>query len=251
MRRANAASGSLADSVACSWLGCIHTSQPARSLIDAACPKWSACAWVQTIRRTSSRWRPTWSSARSRLPIEPASCRPVSTRTIPSPEASAQALPCGTPGQGSGRRRRHTPGTTRSPRPTSLGRVRGADGTLPHPSGLGFPDDVLSERGPRRRRRLHRDRRAARRRGHGGDVAPRRDRPLHRRPGCGRAGRGPGLLRRDLRRDPRLPRWRSCGRRPSAGAAPCSTASPARSPGPGHSRAWSRPAGASTSRAAT
>src|SRR4051794_33979233 len=48
---------------------------------------------------------------------------PVSTRTTPSPAASAHALPCGTPGQGSGRRRRQTPGSTRSPRPSSRRRV--------------------------------------------------------------------------------------------------------------------------------
>src|SRR3954469_13513921 len=44
---------------------------------------------------------------------------PVSTRTMPSPAASAHALQCGTPGQGSGSRSRQTPGSTRSPRPTS------------------------------------------------------------------------------------------------------------------------------------
>src|SRR5437764_13907613 len=59
------------------------------------------------------------SSARSRWASEPGPCRPQSTRTIPSPAASAHALPCGTPGHGSGRRRRHTPGSTRSPRPSS------------------------------------------------------------------------------------------------------------------------------------
>src|SRR3954451_14083993 len=48
---------------------------------------------------------------------------PVSTSTIPSPACSAHALQCGTPGNGSGRRSRQTPGSTRSPRPTSLGRV--------------------------------------------------------------------------------------------------------------------------------
>ena len=51
---------------------------------------------------------------------------PVSTSTIPSPAASAQALQCGTPGQGSGRRSRQTPGSTRSPRPTSRRRVDSA-----------------------------------------------------------------------------------------------------------------------------
>src|SRR4051812_9518568 len=46
---------------------------------------------------------------------------------MPSPAATAQALPWGTPGQGSGRRRRQTPGSTRSPRPTS--RLRSGPGT--------------------------------------------------------------------------------------------------------------------------
>src|SRR3954454_15239004 len=48
---------------------------------------------------------------------------PVSTSTIPSPACSAQALQCGTPGRSSGSRSRHTPGRTRSPRPTSRARV--------------------------------------------------------------------------------------------------------------------------------
>src|SRR5258705_810491 len=48
---------------------------------------------------------------------------PVSNRTMPSPAATAQALQCGTPGHGSGSRSRHTPGTTRSPRPSSRLRV--------------------------------------------------------------------------------------------------------------------------------
>src|SRR5512144_782818 len=38
---------------------------------------------------------------------------------MPSPAATAHALPCGTPGHGSGRRSLQTPGSTRSPRPTS------------------------------------------------------------------------------------------------------------------------------------
>ena len=59
---------------------------------------------------------------------EPGSCIPVSTSTIPSPEAIAHALQCGTPGQGSGSRSRHTPGITRSPRPTSRLRTASAIG---------------------------------------------------------------------------------------------------------------------------
>ena len=59
-------------------------------------------------------------------------CMPVSNSTTPSPAASAHAFPCGTPGQGSGRRRRKTPGSTRSPRPSSrlrAGSVTGAETT--------------------------------------------------------------------------------------------------------------------------
>src|SRR5580692_4657952 len=49
---------------------------------------------------------------------------PVSNSTKPSPERTAHALQCGTPGHGSGSRRRKTPGWTRSPRPSS--RLRSA-----------------------------------------------------------------------------------------------------------------------------
>src|SRR5690348_4143332 len=38
---------------------------------------------------------------------------------MPDPAAMAQALQCGTPGKGSGRRNRQRPGSTRSPRPSS------------------------------------------------------------------------------------------------------------------------------------
>src|SRR3954454_20153170 len=48
---------------------------------------------------------------------------PVSTSTIPWRTCSAHALQWGTPGRSSGRRSRQTPETTRSPRPTSRGRV--------------------------------------------------------------------------------------------------------------------------------
>src|SRR3712207_854507 len=78
------------------------------------------------------------SMARSRCAIEPGSCMPVSTRTMPSPAASAHALPCGTPGHGRGSRRRHTPGSTRSPRPSS--RLR---------RGVAMPDLDCHVRGER------------------------------------------------------------------------------------------------------
>src|SRR5271155_482549 len=58
-------------------------------------------------------------SARSRCAREPGWCIPVSNSTTPSPAATAQALQWGTPGHGRGRRRRKTPGSTRSPRPSS------------------------------------------------------------------------------------------------------------------------------------
>ena len=80
--------------------------------------------------------RLTIASARSRCASEPGSCMPVSTSTIPSPAASAQALQCGTPGHGSGRRRRQTPGSTRSPRPSSRLRVGSGIGCR-HPMGCG------------------------------------------------------------------------------------------------------------------
>src|SRR3954466_11492505 len=48
---------------------------------------------------------------------------PVSNRTMPLRALTAHALPCGTPGHGSGSRSRQTPGSTRSPRPTSRLRV--------------------------------------------------------------------------------------------------------------------------------
>src|SRR5207342_3823481 len=48
---------------------------------------------------------------------------PVSKRTTPPSAATAQTFPCGTPGHGSGRRRRQTPGSILS--------VRGASGRFP------------------------------------------------------------------------------------------------------------------------
>ena len=83
-------------------------------------PRARAC--TRSAARPRAR-RPACSSARSRCAIEPGSCIPVSTSTIPEPAASAHALQCGTPGQGSGSRSRQTPGITRSPRPTSRVRV--------------------------------------------------------------------------------------------------------------------------------
>src|SRR5436190_3280740 len=87
--------------------------------MGAAWPQWSEWAWVHASSFTPSSSRPTWSSARSSCTIEPGPCVPVSTITIPPSAPIAQALPCGTPGHGSGRRSRHRPGRTRSPRPKS------------------------------------------------------------------------------------------------------------------------------------
>src|SRR3954454_18686182 len=125
-RCCSTASGSRAARMACSWFGCIHTSHPDRSTIVVAWPKWSMCAWVMTSRRMCSRRRFTWLIASWRCAGEPGSCMPQSNKTTPWPDATAHALQCGTPGNGSGSRSRQTPGSTRSPRPTSRLRTEGA-----------------------------------------------------------------------------------------------------------------------------
>ena len=111
-----------AAAVACSWLGCIHSSQPARSTIGAAWPQWSECACVQASSRTCSSAQADLVHRPLELRHRPGSCMPVSTSTKPEPAAIAQALQCGTPGHGSGSRSRHSPGSTRSPRPSSRSR---------------------------------------------------------------------------------------------------------------------------------
>src|SRR5215218_7059136 len=72
--------------------------------------------WVQTSRPMSSTPWPAWARARSSWRSRPLPPMPVSKRTIPSPLSIAQALPCGTPGQGSGKRSRQIPGSTFSVR---------------------------------------------------------------------------------------------------------------------------------------
>src|SRR3954453_8153989 len=67
---------------------------------------------------------------------------PVSNKTTPLPAATAQALPCGTPGQGSGRRSRQTPGGTRAARASSRLRAGFATAAL-------FAGGVLSGTGDR------------------------------------------------------------------------------------------------------
>ena len=113
--------------------GCIQTSQPARSAIGGAWPQWSMWAWVMTTSRTSlERGRPCGRARARGAPSSRGRACPVSTSTIPSPACSAHALQCGTPGRSSGSRSRQTPGSTRSPRPTSRGRVGlRTGGTLP------------------------------------------------------------------------------------------------------------------------
>src|SRR5580700_6998217 len=93
-------------------------------------------AWVQMSSRTWSTLSPTWAIARSSSAIDPGSCMPVSTSTTPSPAAIAHALQCGTPGSGSGRRKRQSPGMTRSPRPSSCLRGMPAH-DIPRPPRLG------------------------------------------------------------------------------------------------------------------
>ena len=83
---------------------------------------------------------------------------PQSTSTIPSSAASAQALQCGTPGQGSGSRSRQTPGSTRSPRPapSAASACARRDGTLrmaPTPDApIARRRRAMGKRGRRRRR---------------------------------------------------------------------------------------------------
>ncbi len=111
--------------------GWIHSSHPAASAIGAARPQWSTWAWVQTTRRTSVIANPAWARASSSSRIRPSPPMPVSKRTTPSPAATAKALPWGTPGQGSGRRSRQTPGRIRS--------VRGICGDRSHRRMLSDP----------------------------------------------------------------------------------------------------------------
>ena len=119
--RSSAASGSWRPRVMCSWFGCIHSSQPARSMIGAG------LAVVVGVRVRADEQLADVLEPQVDLPRAPARggrasrarasrCRRARSRR---PAASAQALQCGTPGHGSGRRRRQTPGSTRSPRPSS------------------------------------------------------------------------------------------------------------------------------------
>ena len=126
-RRSSAARGPRAARVMCSWFG-VHPQLAAGALDDRR-----GLAVVVGVRVRADEQphvleaqvdhRP--SRARGG-PASPGSCMPVSTSTMPSPAASAQALQCGTPGHGSGRRSRQTPGSTRSPRPSSRLRVGSA-----------------------------------------------------------------------------------------------------------------------------
>ena len=107
---------------------------------------------MQTIRWMSlSRW-PACASARWSSSSAPASWIPVSTSTMPSVERTANAFTCGTPGHGSGSRRRQTPVSTLSARPSSRlpsgpltrrGYQRRA-ATLAHTGGV-VVDDLLPD----------------------------------------------------------------------------------------------------------
>src|SRR3954469_54479 len=150
------------------------------------------CACVQTSSRTCSIRRLTWSIARSRLASEPGSCMPQSKRTIPWPEATAQALQCGTPGNGSGRRSRQTPGSTRSPRPTSRLRAEGAIGRARYAACYYVRHGQAQPRARARREARGADERLPLGRGRRADAARRahaEDAPT---------------VRRDLRRQPAL-----------------------------------------------
>ena len=119
MRRAKTASGSSTIRVSRSWLGCIHTSQPARSAIVGASPQWSEWAWVHTTSLASSQPQVAHGERPLEVRERVGTVHAGVEQHEPSPADTAQALQCGTPGQGSGRRRRKTPGSTRSPRPSS------------------------------------------------------------------------------------------------------------------------------------
>ena len=107
----------------CSWSGCIHSSQPARR-------RSVPLAVVVGMRMGAddepyqSRPSPTCEGASSST-SEPGSWIPVSKRTMPSPWATAhafRAVPRATAAAGAGAR---SPGSTRSPRPSSGLRASG------------------------------------------------------------------------------------------------------------------------------
>src|SRR3954447_17182954 len=111
-------------------------------------------AWVMTTSVTSRTLWPVRCRALSRFAHEPRSYMPASTSTIPSPARSAHALQCGTPGSASGRRSRQIPGSTRSPRPTSRGRVgfRIGGARYRHRDGEEGPPEGTGDGVPRRAR---------------------------------------------------------------------------------------------------
>ena len=122
----------------CSHAGCIQSSQR-RGLDDRAGEAVVVGVGVGADEsRTSSSRSPAWASARSSWRRRPSPPIPVSKRTMPPSAATAQALPCGTPGQGSGRRSRQTPGRTLSARGWAGRRfsVIGASSRLDQVGGL-------------------------------------------------------------------------------------------------------------------
>src|SRR3954451_13885853 len=100
----------------------------------------------------SPRSKPAWASARSNWRIRPLPPIPVSKRTMPPSAATAQTLPCGTPGQGSAKRSLQTPGRTFSTRGAS-GRLRSsaiaAAHYLPGVPGLKGPIGAIKSDTPR------------------------------------------------------------------------------------------------------
>ncbi len=166
---------------------------------------------------------------RDRVGLDTCRCR---TARHPSPSRTAQALQCGTPGHGSGRRRRKTPGSTRSPRPSSrFGSARGEAFAGLRVARLDHAPEtrLRTERGVRGRLR-------------GGDAwlsrrATRAKAATKVRAGGGECTPGPQPAQEDHEDEPKPSRWRAATSRRSARA----TRRGRRAVGGGRARQRARP----------
>ena len=91
--------------------------------------------------------------ARSSCSSAPGAAIPQSTSTTPDPDAIAHPFTCGTADHGSGSRRRHRPGSTRSARASSRRRGAAARVRLLRPLGVARSSHYLRRVGRRARRR--------------------------------------------------------------------------------------------------
>ena len=176
--------------VRCSWRGWIHSSQPVRAWIAAACPQWSMWAWVQTSSRTCSSRSPTWSSARSRCAIEPRVCMPAVDEHDPvaGGERPGVAVRHAGPGE-----RQPQPPDARAPR-ARRARPPSAEWASASPRTVPLRD---GRRRPLRRHRVLRRARAPRPAGRGRLLGARRrrragrpGRPSRARTACGSSSAG-------------------------------------------------------------